>query len=74
MISAVRDCLPDGPQEVDLQFDGGETLALGQRGGVGQDHRGVGPVKVAPVKRAHRIMMPLARLQLEYRTPRLDDL
>jgi hypothetical protein len=63
------------PQEVDLQLDGGEALALGQRGGVGVAHCRVSQIAVnAAVQSAHRVVVSLAGLHLEDRTPRLDGL
>src|SRR5262249_30657864 len=57
------------------QLDGRERLALPQRGGVGEPHGRVGQVAVdAAVQRAHRVVVPLVRLQLEDGMARLAGL
>src|SRR5262249_38583018 len=57
--------LPHRLEEIDLQLDGREGLALGERAGVGDPHRGVGDVaQHAAVQGAHWVGVPAARLQL----------
>src|SRR5262245_58725270 len=63
--------LPHCPEEIDLQLDGRERLALAQRGGVGVAHRCVGQVAIdAAVEGAHRVVVALVGLHLEDRPAR----
>src|SRR5262245_48706455 len=57
---------PHWLQEVDLELERGERLALAQRAGPGHAHGGIGDVAQHPaVQGAHRVGQPLVDLQLD---------
>src|SRR5205807_8457164 len=57
---------PDGLQEVDLELQRGERLALGEPRRPGHAHRRVGDVaEDAAVDGAHRVRVALRRLELD---------
>src|SRR5947207_1307311 len=57
---------PDGLQEVDLELQRGERLALGEPRRPGHTHRRVGDVaEDAAVDGAHRVRVALRRLELD---------
>jgi hypothetical protein len=68
-------CRSDGAEEIDLQLDGRERLALSQRGGVGVPHRRISQVAVgAAVQRPHRVVVALVGLHLKDRMAGFDGL
>src|SRR2546428_12140802 len=64
---------PERPQEVDLQLESREALAVGEGRRIRHSHSCVRDVaEDAPVQRAHRVRMLRACLQLEDRLPHFD--
>src|SRR5713226_7957606 len=64
---------PDGLEEVDLELERRERLALVERGRPGHPHRRVRDVaEDAAVERAHRVRVALRRLERDDRPARLD--
>jgi hypothetical protein len=62
-------CFPHRPQKIDFQFQGGETLAIGQRAAISRTHRGIGDItQHSAVKRPHRIRVALGGFEFDDRS------
>jgi hypothetical protein len=58
--------LPNGAKEIDLQFESGEGFAVGERGGEGDAHGGVGDVaEDASVQCAHGVRVDLVGIEMK---------